>query len=122
MTSAYNGRISGINKTEGRMFKVVWPGSIYAVDSWVVLKDSPNKDAAMDFIAFASAPENQVKLPQYIAYGLPNKEAAAAVPPEQQQELPTAPANLEGAIALDTDFWVDNVEELTERFNAWLAQ
>ncbi len=57
MTSAYNGRITGINRTEGKNFKVVWPGSIYAVDSWVVLKDAENKDAAQDFIAFASLPE-----------------------------------------------------------------
>ena len=87
MTTAYNGRISGINKTEGKNFKVVWPGSIYAIDSWVILKDSPNKDQAMDFIAFASLPENQVKLPEYIAYGLPNKEAAAAVPAERRRRI-----------------------------------
>lgn len=122
MTSAYNGRISGINKAEGKNFKVVWPGSIYAIDSWVILKNSPNKDAAMDFIAFASAPENQVKLPEYIAYGLPNKEAAGAVPANLQADLPTAPDNLAGAIPLDADFWVDNIEELNKRFNAWLAQ
>ena len=122
MTTAYNGRISGINKTEGKNFKVVWPGSIYAVDSWVVLKDAENKDAAMDFIAFTSQPENQVKLPEFIAYGLPNKEAAEAVPAELKKDLPTSTENLEGAIALDVDFWVDNAEALTQRFNAWLAQ
>ena len=49
MTTAYNGRITGINKTEGKNFKVVWPGSIYAIDSWVILKDSPNKDAGDGF-------------------------------------------------------------------------
>ena len=97
MTTAYNGRISGINKTEGKNFKVVWPGSIYAIDSWVILKDSPNKDQAMDFIAFASQPENQVKLPEYIAYGLPSKQAAAAVPADLAEDLPTAPANLSKA-------------------------
>ena len=91
MTTAYNGRISGINKTEGKNFKVVWPGSIYAIDSWVILKDSPNKDEAMDFIAFASQPENQAKLPEYIAYGLPNKEAAAAVPAEAPGEIADRP-------------------------------
>ncbi len=122
MTSAYNGRVSGINKTEGRNFKVVWPGSLYAIDSWVILKNSPNKDAGMDFITFASAPENQVKLPEYIAYGLPNKEAASRVAPELQKDLPTAPENLAGAAVLNTDFWVDNIEELNKRFNAWLAQ
>jgi putative spermidine/putrescine transport system substrate-binding protein len=26
------------------------------------------------------------------------------------------------AVALDGGFWVDNIEELTGRFNAWLAQ
>jgi putative spermidine/putrescine transport system substrate-binding protein len=122
MTSAYNGRVTGINREEGRQFKVVWPGSIYAVDSWVILAGAENRDIAHDFIAFASRPENQSKLPQYVAYGLPNKEAAAMVQPEFVEELPTTPANMEEAIPLDVDFWVDNTEALTTRFNAWLAQ
>lgn len=122
MTAAYNGRISGINKSEGKKFRVVWPGSIYAIDSWVILKGAENKAAAMDFIAFASKAENQVKLPAFIAYGLPNKDAAAKVPAEYQADQPTAPANIEKSIPLDVDFWVDNTEALTKRFNAWLAQ
>jgi putative spermidine/putrescine transport system substrate-binding protein len=122
MTSAYNGRITGINRSEGKQFKVVWPGSIYAVDSWVVPKGAENKNAAFDFIAFASNPENQAKLPQYIAYGLTNKEAGKALPADQLADLPTTPANMEGALSLDTDFWIDNSEALTKRFDAWLAQ
>lgn len=122
MSTAYNGRITGLNKTEGTNLKVVWPQSIYAVDSWVILKGAENKDAAMDFIAFASAAENMVKLPKYIAYGLPNKDAAAAVPADLQPDLPTAPDNIAQAIPLDVDFWVDHSEELTQRFNAWVAQ
>jgi putative spermidine/putrescine transport system substrate-binding protein len=122
MTSVYNGRITGINKTEGTKFKTVWPGSIYAVDSWVILKGSPNKDQAMDFIAFASLPENQSKLPQDIAYGLPNKAAAAAVPADLAADLPTAPQNLSDAIVIDIEFWNDNIEDLTKRFNAWLGK
>ncbi|WP_159946377.1 ABC transporter substrate-binding protein [Rhizobium sp. 18065] len=122
MTSAYNGRISGINRTEGKKFAFVFPGSVYAIDSWVVLKDSPNKDAAMDFIAYASKAENQAKLPEFIAYGLPNLGATKLVPEQFQKELPTTDENISGATALDVDFWTDNSEELTQRFNAWLAQ
>lgn len=122
MTTAYNGRISGINKTEGTNFQVVWDQSIYAIDSWVILKNSPNAEAAMEFIAFASAAENQSKLPQYISYGLPNKEAAEMVADELQADLPSAPANIENAIPLDAAFWTDNIEDLTRRFDAWLAQ
>lgn len=122
MTAVYNGRITGINKTEKKNFKVVWPGSIYAVDSWVILKGAENKAAAMDFIAFTSKPENQSKLPQYVAYGLPQKEAAKMVPADQAADLPTAAANLENAIPLNAEFWIDNSEALTKRFNAWLAK
>lgn len=121
MTSAYNGRITGINRSEGKNFQVVWPGSIYSIDSWVILKDAENKDAALDFIAFASLPEHQSKLPEYVAYGLPVLAAAGMVPEEYARDLPTNPDNLPEAISLDTDFWIDNAETLTERFNAWLA-
>ncbi|MGH6761123.1 MAG: ABC transporter substrate-binding protein [Phyllobacterium sp.] len=122
MASAYNGRITGINRTENRDFKVVWPGSIYAVDSWVILKDAENKDVGQDFIAFASIPENQAKLPEFVAYGLPNKKAAEMVPANLQADLPTSPANMTDSVPLNVDFWIDNSEALTERFNAWLAQ
>ena len=76
----------------------------------------------MEFIAFASLPEHQQKLPQDIAYGLPNKAAAAAVPADLQADLPTAPANIANAIPIDAEFWNDNIEELTKRFNAWVGQ
>ena len=122
MTSAYNGRVSAANRTDKKNFKVVWPGSIYAVDSWVVLKNSANKGAGMDYIAFASAPENQKNLPEYIAYGLTNKAAVGMVDAKYQAELPTTPANAEGAIPIDANFWVENIDKLTERFNAWAAK
>lgn len=122
MTTAYNGRISGLNRSEGKQLGFMFPGSIYAIDSWVILKDSPHKEAAMDFITYASKAENQAKLPEYIAYGLPHVDAGELVPEQYRSELPTTPDNLNGAVALDVDFWTDHSEELTQRFNAWLAQ
>jgi putative spermidine/putrescine transport system substrate-binding protein len=29
---------------------------------------------------------------------------------------------MKDALAIDVDFWIDNAEALTQRFNAWLAQ
>jgi putative spermidine/putrescine transport system substrate-binding protein len=122
MTSAYNGRISAANKDDGRNFKIVWPESIYAVDSWVILENSPHKDAALKFIAFASQPEHQKELPKAIAYGVTNKNAAAQIDSEILKDLPTAPDNLKDALQIDTEFWVEHNELLTERFTAWAAQ
>lgn len=122
MSTAYNGRITGLNQTEGTNLQMVWDQSIYAVDSWVILKGAENKDAAMDFIVFANAPENMSKLPEFIAYGMPNKAAADMVDEAFAKDLPTYPENMKGAIPLGVEFWADNSEELTERFTAWVAQ
>ena len=122
MTNAWNGRISAANKEHNRNFKIVWPESIYAVDSWVILRGTPHKDAALKFIAFASQPEHQSNLPKSIAYGVTHKGAAAEIDKDLLADLPTAPDNLNAALEIDTEFWVENVEPLTERFNAWAAQ
>ncbi len=122
MTTAYNGRLTGVNRTEGRNFRFVWPGSIYAVDSWVVMKGSPNKDAAWDLVRYTVAPEHQSQMPAHVAYGSTNLKSNDLTPPEFAKELPTDPANMVGALAINAEFWVDHIEELSERFNAWLAQ
>ena len=36
-------------------------------------------------------------------------------------ELPTAPANLANALAVDAGFWAEHEAELRERFAAWLS-
>jgi putative spermidine/putrescine transport system substrate-binding protein len=122
MTSAYNARIAAANKSDNRDFKIVWPGGVYAVDSWVILRDSPNKDAGMDLIVFMSDPNNQKNLPPKVPYGVTNKAATALVDPAVLPNMPTEPGNLAAGLELDTEFWVANIERLTERFNAWVGQ
>jgi putative spermidine/putrescine transport system substrate-binding protein len=123
MTSAYNGRVTAANQSEGRNFQIAWgAGFVYQVDSWVILANSDKQDEALEFIAFASDPENQKLLPNYIPYGPTHVDAAALVAPEVQPDIPTAPANLATGLFFDDGFWVDNVEALTERFTAWAAQ
>ncbi len=51
-----------------------------------------------------------------------HKGTLALLPKTVQEALPTAPANLEGARAVDAEFWVDHGEELEQRFNAWAAR
>jgi putative spermidine/putrescine transport system substrate-binding protein len=122
MTSAYNARIAAANKSDNRDFKIVWPGGVYAVDSWVILRNSPNKDTGMDLIAFMSDPNNQKNLPPKVPYGVTNKAATALVDPAVLPNMPTEPGNLAAGLGLDTEFWVANIERLTERFNAWVGQ
>jgi putative spermidine/putrescine transport system substrate-binding protein len=122
MTSAYNGRLTTSNRQEGTNFQGVWPGSIYAIDSWVILEGTPNVETAHAFINFASDPERQALMPEYIAYGTTIAAASEHVPEEYVADLPTTPENLEGALEFDTEFWVENIEHLTERFERWAAR
>ncbi|UOO93188.1 ABC transporter substrate-binding protein [Vitreoscilla stercoraria] len=121
MAAAFNGRVTGMNRTEGTNFKIVWNESLYGIDSWTILKGSPYKDVGMDFIAYATSADIQSKLPETQAYGITNKAAISKVSPQLAADLPSTPANMQGAFAWNATYWVDRSEELTARFNAWLA-
>ncbi|SDO59108.1 ABC transporter substrate-binding protein [Pseudomonas jinjuensis] len=121
MSAAYNGRIAAAQK-EGVQLGIVWPGSLYDPEYWAVVKGTRNKALAEKFIAFASQPQTQKVFAEHIPYGPVHKDALGLLPADVQANLPTAPANLEGARSVDAAFWVDHGEELEQRFNAWAAR
>ena len=53
LSIAYNGRITNAQK-EGKNLQMIWDNTIYAIDSWVILKGAPHMDAAYKFIQFSS--------------------------------------------------------------------
>jgi putative spermidine/putrescine transport system substrate-binding protein len=63
--------------------------------------------------------KNQSK---YISYGPTVKAAIPLIAPEVLKDLPTAPENSKHMIVTNPEFWGDNGEELTKRFNDWLAR
>ncbi|MFC7538719.1 ABC transporter substrate-binding protein [Siccirubricoccus deserti] len=50
MAAAYTSRMFAARRDDRRDFRVVWNGSVYAVDHWVVLRGSQNRDNAMRFV------------------------------------------------------------------------
>ena len=122
MTSAYNGRISAANKTDKKNFKIVWTNSLYTIDSWVIMKGTPNKAQAEQYIAFVSDPQHQKDLPPKIPYGVTTKAATPLIDKMVLPELPTAPENIATAIYINEPFWVENIDKMNQRFNAWVAR
>jgi putative spermidine/putrescine transport system substrate-binding protein len=122
MADGYFSRALAANKAEGRNFKVVWPGSIYAIDFWVILKGSPNKDQAMQLVTFMTRPENQKQFPALAFQGITNLEANKQIDAAVQPSIPTFPENMRQALPLDVEFWVDNTDQLNQRFNAWASR
>jgi putative spermidine/putrescine transport system substrate-binding protein len=121
MSTAYNGRIDAANR-EGKNLKITWTGGIYDLDYWVIPKGTPNKDAALKFIAFASTPEAQAEYAKNIAYGPTNTKALSKLDPKVLANLPTAPANAKDALQFNLGFWADQGEALEKRFASWATQ
>lgn len=127
MTTAYNGRIFNAVAGEDKPFEIVWDGQIWDLDLWVVPKGAPNKDLAMEFVAFSTATEQLAAQASYISYGPARKSSAPLVGKydgkdiEMGPHMPTNPDNLANAVQNNFEFWADNQDQLNERFNAWLA-
>ena len=121
MTSAWNGRIGNAIK-EGKNFKIVWDYQEFDWDFWSIPAGTKNLDGAYDFIKYASDPKQMSQQSKYIAYAPTHVDAIALVDPAIAPTLPTYPDNMKTAVTTDLVFWADNNEELTKRFNAWLAQ
>lgn len=122
MTTAWNGRIYDAVKNNGKHFKIVWDGQGMDFNLWAEPKGSKNKDLADKFIAFTVDPDVMSQQSKYISYGPTLKAAIAKVPKDILADLPTSPENSKNAFVVSSEFWADHDEELTERFNKWLAQ
>ena len=128
MTTAYNGRIFAAAVGEGKPFDIIWDGQIMDFDLFVVPKGAPNKDAAMQYIAYATDSQRLADQAKYISYGPARKSSAPLVgmykdgKTEMAPHMPTSPDALKNALVNDFAFWADRDTELNEKFNAWLAK
>ena len=119
MTTAYNGRITAANEKDKKNFKIVWKDTPYTMDSWVIMKGTPQKANAEKLVEFMGRPENQAKLPKFVRYGVTAAAAAPLIDKSLMGDLPTNPDNLKLAFAEDVKFWIDNGDKLAERWTKW---
>ena len=119
MVQSANGRIFAAIQDDGAPFSIVWDSHVYDLDVWAIMKGTPNKDKAMEFIQFATRTVPLSGM-QDVAYGPTRRSAKALLPESVKQDLPTA--HLEEGLKADGIFWADFGESLGEKFNEWLLQ
>ncbi|MEE2804734.1 MAG: extracellular solute-binding protein, partial [Pseudomonadota bacterium] len=124
MTTAYNGRLFNAMYKEGKPFEIMWAPQVFDLDTYVVVKGAPNKEAAMEFLKFCTTSEALADTTNYISYGPLRLSSAEFVNPDILPHLPTSPNNFdpETALLYDFMFWADNMDAMNERFNSWLAK
>ena len=129
MSMAYNGRIFDASELGGRSLVIVWDAQVLEIGQWAIVKGAPNRELALDFIAFASKSENMAVQASWISYAPARRTASEMIGfhhsnPEldMRPHMPTWPGNLKTVIWQDVEFWADYLDELNERFNAWLVE
>lgn len=121
MTSAFAAPVTTVSRTAHHNFGIQWAASLYDVESWAIVKNSPNIRLATQFLYFSGTPAIEARLVALFGEGGLAKGANDGLPPELMQASPTAPANLTAAVRTDNAFWHDNLAKLSQRFDAWLA-
>ena len=91
----------------------------------------PNKEAAMDFLVHASAPEQQAGQAKYINYG-PMRASAFEIMKSGEpwfhngknimEHMPNRPEVMARSVFANPEWWADNGDEVNERFKAWMAK
>jgi putative spermidine/putrescine transport system substrate-binding protein len=122
MTTSFNGRVYFANKNDKRNFKTAWNQEILSFDYWAILKGSPNRESAYKFLAFFADPSVEKNFPDYIPNGMPNQKTSALMSKDILPHMPTNPQFFPHALQFNAQFWNDNTDKLTERFNKWVAQ
>jgi putative spermidine/putrescine transport system substrate-binding protein len=116
MTMIWNGRAWSAKKTDKKPVEIQWNQQIVTADYLVVPKGSPNKDAAMKFIAYAICAANNAKPSQYIPYGPTNKNAKPD--PAKVPDLSVSNADANSAYFDDT-YLIDNFKTIDAAYQAW---
>jgi len=127
MAAGYSGRIFRAAVGD-RNIGVLWEGQVYDVDAWAIPKTAENKEEAMRFIRFATAPAQLAAQARLTAYGPMRKSALELVgnhpiiDVEMLEFLPTAPANFQNALKFDDAWWDTKGAALSQRFATWAAE
>lgn len=123
MATVWNGRAENIAKA-GAPVSLTFDQQILLTDCWVIPKGAKNKDLAMKAIEIMSRPEVQARISNYINYGPANADAfeTGVIPEDVAKALPSHPDNAAKGFVLDADYWADNLDDLTRRFDLFIQQ
>ena len=128
MASGYNGRLFNAAVIEDHPIDIIWDGQLYDLDTWGIPKGAPHREAALEFIRFATDTQRLADQAKYIAYG-PARQSSrkliwthAETGANMRPHMPTSPANFRTAIRKDHEWYAKTQERMIEKFNTWLNQ
>ena len=126
MGSTYNGRLFSVIEEEKQPVAMMWDWQVFDLDGWVIPANGKNTEAVKKFLTFATDTQRLADQAKYISYGPARASSApmvgkhATLGIDMAPHMPTAPDNATNTLLYNYEFWADNVDDLTEKFQAWL--
>lgn len=118
---AWSGRITEARE-DGAPVDLEFNQGIIATNTWVVPKGSPNKELAMEFIAFALEAEQQAAFSSNYDNAPANVDALSLLDEETVSRLGQTEDKQGQQVFTDDNWWVENFDEVNERFQQWLLE
>ncbi len=128
MASAYNGRLFSAIVEEKQPIAMMWEWQVFDLDGWVIPTGGPHHEEVMTYLKWATDTQRLADQAKFISYGparlssapLVGKHASLGI--DMGPHMPTDPDNAKHTLLFNFEFWADNRDDLTERFQAWLAE
>ncbi|MBT6274240.1 MAG: polyamine ABC transporter substrate-binding protein [Chromatiales bacterium] len=131
ISTAYNGRVGAAILSEGASFVPIWDSQVLEGEWIAVVKGSPNKESAFEFVGYATAPEQQARQARYINYGPMRASAFDIIKAGEpwfhngktvMEHMPNRPDVMSRSILANPEWWADNGASIKERFETWKAK
>jgi putative spermidine/putrescine transport system substrate-binding protein len=118
LVSAWNGRVqTAINS--GAPVKIQWNQNMQTADFLVVPRGTPNKEEAMELIAYCVSAENNHQISEIIEYASVNENSISKLDPQVASQLPTAYRDV--SVTYNDEWWDNNREAVAKRCNKWVT-
>ena len=119
MSMMWNGRTWGAIHEDNRPVDIQWNQQILSADYFVVPKGSPNREAAMRFIAWAVCAENNGALSKFIPYGPTNVNSEPD--PAMVDDLAVSHVD-DNTAYFDDAYLVDHFDEIDAAWQDWKSR
>jgi putative spermidine/putrescine transport system substrate-binding protein len=116
---AWNNRVAYLAQ-RGTPVDIEWNENIQDGGYHVIAKGDPHRAQDIEFLKYVLEPEPQAKFAELTGYSPSRKAALDMIPADKRKWYNAVPANLaQAARAIDTTWWGENMDAVTEKWSAW---
>jgi putative spermidine/putrescine transport system substrate-binding protein len=125
MVYAWNGRVASANQRDRRNFRMSFDNGFVLGNQYLaIMKGTPRRDLAIEFIRWATSPQVLADFAKEMMYGPPSEAAMRLLDPSLLAYVPQ-PNQMQNAYIQGSEkyrqFWLENLEPLTQRLARWAA-